>query len=175
MSTTNQIKKNTLPFGGILLVLLGLFILFEQIFDFQMMDGALLTGLGLIFILWGATQRKAGLLVPGGILIGLSAGIILVEDVNSIPEPYAGGAFLLALAAGFGLVTLLVQLFTTEKYWWATIVAAVLSFVGTSVIIMELPDAEPLKQLVEAVFNGLQYIWPLALVGLGLWIIFKRS
>ena len=51
MSTTNQIKMNTLPFGGILLVILGLFILLEQIFDFQMVDGALLTGLGLIFIL----------------------------------------------------------------------------------------------------------------------------
>jgi len=49
-----------------------------------------------------------------------------------------------------------------------------LILVGGGVIIMEMPNAEPLKQTVETIFTASQYIWPLALVGLGPWIIFKR-
>lgn len=174
MSTNNQTQKRTIPFGGIMLILVGCFILLEQIFDFDMTGGVFFAALGLIFILWGATQRKAGLLIPGGILTGLSAGIFLVEDTQTIAEPYEGGAFLLALAAGFALITLLTHLFTIEKHWWAAIVAVVLATVGGGVIILEMPNAEPLKQAVETIFTGLQYIWPLALIGLGLWIILKR-
>lgn len=174
MTTTNPIEKKAIPFGGILLMLLGLFILIEQIFDFEMNGGIFLAALGLIFILWGATQRKAGLLVPGGILTGLSVGVILVEEAGTVPAAYGEGAFLVALAAGFGLITLLVQLFTAEKYWWSLIVAAVLSLIGTGLIIMEMPNAQPLKQVLEAIFNGLQYLWPAALICLGLWIITKR-
>jgi hypothetical protein len=39
---------------------------------------------------------------------------------------------------------------------------------------MEMPNAQPLKQVLEAIFNGLQYLWPAALICLGLWIITKR-
>jgi len=174
MTSSNSVEKKTIPFGGIFLILLGLFILFDQIFDLKMNGGIFLCALGLIFILWGATQRKAGLLVPGGILTGLSIGVILVEDAGTIPASYAEGAFVLALAAGFGLVTLIAQLFTVEKYWWAVIVAGILFIIGTGLIIMGLPNAIFLKSVIEGIFTSMQYLWPQALVCLGICIIFKN-
>jgi cadmium resistance protein CadD (predicted permease) len=104
----------------------------------------------------------------------LSMGIFLVEDVTVVPEHYQGGVFVIALAAGFVLITLLTRIFTREAHWWALIVAGLLSLVGSGIIIIEMPDAGLLQQVVEAVFTASQYLWPLVLVGLGLWIIFKK-
>lgn len=174
MTTSKSIETKTIPFGGILLILLGIYILLEQILDIQMKGGIFLAALGLIFILWGSTQHKAGLLIPGGILTGMSIGIMLVEDSGTIPTLYSEGVFLLALGAGFGLVKILVHLFTTEKYWWAVIVASILALLGSGLIILEMPDTHAIKHLIEVIFTGLQYLWPLALILLGIIIILKR-
>jgi hypothetical protein len=171
----NNIQKKVFPFGGILLVLAGLFMLLAQFVTFDIGGGIFLGALGLFFILWGATNRNAGLLVPGGILTGLSIGVFLVEDANLIADPYQGGAFVVALAAGFALITLLTGLFTGKAHWWALIVTAVLALVGGGIIIVEMPNGGVLQQIVEAVFTASQYLWPLVLVGLGLWIIFKKK
>jgi hypothetical protein len=130
--------------------------------------------LGLFFILWGATNRNAGLLIPGGIVTGLSMGIFLVEDASLIAEHYQGGVFVIALATGFALITLLTRIFTGKAHWWALIVAGILALVGTGIIIVEMPNEGVLKQTVEAIFTASQYLWPLVLVALGLWIIFKK-
>jgi len=174
MTTSKSTETKTIPFGGILLILLGILILLEQIFDIQMKGGIFLAALGLIFILWGSTQHKAGLLIPGGILTGMSIGVMLVEDSGTIPTSYAEGVFLLSLGAGFGLVTILAHLFTIEKYWWAAIVASILSLLGSGLIILEMPDGHVIKQLIEVIFAGLQYLWPLALILLGITIVLKR-
>jgi hypothetical protein len=175
METTNrEIQKKAFPFGGILLVIAGLFLLLNQFVEINLSGGIFFGALGLFFILWGATTRNAGLLIPGGIITGLSMGIFLVEDVTVVPEHYQGGVFVIALAAGFVLITLLTRIFTREAHWWALIVAGLLSLVGSGIIIIEMPDAGLLQQVVEAVFTASQYLWPLVLVGLGLWIIFKK-
>ena len=175
MSTNHENQKKNIPFGGILLILGGLFLLLQQLADFEITGGVFLAGLGLFFILWGATTRKAGLLIPGGIITGISVGVFLVEDVNIIAEPAQGGVFVLALAAGFALVTVLTQLFTPEKNWWALIVASVLALVGGGILIVESPNASALKPVVESIFNASQYFWPLVLVAIGLWIIFRKK
>jgi hypothetical protein len=173
MQTTNNHNK-VIPFGGILLVLAGIFALLQQFVTIEISGGLFLAVLGLFFILWGATQRKAGLLIPGGILVGLSVGVFLVEDVNFIPEHFEGSVFLLSLAAGFALITLLSFIFTSERYWWALIVSGVLTLVGGGVMVLETPDTNALKPLVEAIFNLSNYLWPLVLVAIGLAIIFKK-
>jgi len=175
MSTNHETDKKNIPFGGILLILGGLFLLLQQLADFEITGDVFFAGLGLFFILWGATTRKAGLLIPGGIITGLSIGIFLVEDVNTIAEYYEGGVFVLALAAGFALVTVLSQIFTSEKNWWALIVAGVVALVGGGVMIVESPYSNDLKPIVESIFNASQYFWPLVLIALGLWIIFKKK
>ena len=171
----NNLQKKVFPFGGILLVLAGLFMLLAQFVTFDIGGGIFLGALGLFFILWGATNRNAGLLIPGGILISLSIGVFLVEDANLVPEPYQGGAFVLALALGFALITLLTGLFTDKAHWWALIAAGALALVGVGIIIVEMPNGGTLQQVVEAAFTASQYLWPLVLVSLGLWIIFKKK
>jgi hypothetical protein len=173
-TTDHNLQKKVFPFGGILLVLAGLFMLLNQFVEINIGGGIFFGALGLFFILWGATNRNAGLLIPGGIITGLSIGIFLVEDVTVVPEHYQGGVFVIALGAGFALITLLTRLFTGQAHWWALIVAGILSLVGTGIIIVEMPSEGLLKQTVEAIFNASQYLWPLVLVGLGLWIIFKK-
>ena len=171
----NNLQKKVFPFGGILLVIAGLFMLLNQFVTINISGGIFLAALGLFFILWGATNRNAGLLIPGGILTGLSVGVFLVEDASLIAEPYQGGAFVAALAVGFALITILTRLFTGESHWWALIVAGVLALVGGGIIIVEMPNGGLLQQVVEAAFTASQYLWPLVLVGLGLWIIFKKK
>ena len=173
-ATDKNLQKKVFPFGGILLVLVGLFMLLNQFVEIDLGGGIFFGALGLFFILWGATTRNAGLMVPGGILTGLSVGIFLVEDVNLIPEQYQGGAFVLALGVGFALITLLTRLFADGTHWWALIVAGVLALIGGGIIIVEMPNAGMLRQVVETAFTASQYLWPLVLVGLGLWIIFKK-
>lgn len=173
-STENNTQKKTFPFGGILLVIAGLFMLLNQLVEINLGGGIFFGALGLFFILWGATSRNAGLLIPGGIITGLSIGIFLVEDLNALPEYYQGGGFVISLALGFALITLLTRIFTGQAHWWALIVAGILALVGGGIIIVEMPNASALQTAVEAIFTASQYLWPLVLVGLGLWIIFKK-
>ena len=173
-TTDHNFQKKVFPFGGLLLVIAGIFMLLNQFVEINIGGGVFFGALGLFFILWGATNRNAGLLIPGGILTGLSMAVFLVEDANAIPEYYQGGVFVIALAVGFALITLMTRIFTGQAHWWALIVAGLLALVGGGIIVVEMPNAGMLKQVVEAVFTASQYLWPLVLVGLGLWIIFKK-
>ena len=174
MQAQNQDQKKVFPFGGILLVLAGLFFLLQQVYTIEISGGVFFGALGLFFILWGATAHNAGLLIPGGILTGLSLGVFLVEDAQLVAEYSEGGAFVITLGLGFALITLLTRLFTAETHWWALIAGGILSLVGAGIVIVELPQGGALQHMVETAFNASQYLWPLVLVGLGLWIIFKK-
>jgi len=175
MNNNNQNKKRIFPFGGILLVLAGIFMLLQQFVDFELSGSVFLATLGLFFILLGATSRKHGLLIPGSILTGLSLGVFLTEDTSTlIAAPHDGGVIVLCLAAGFALITLLTQIFTSEKGWWGLIVGGILALVGVGIIIVASPDTSALKTLTETAFRWLNYLWPLVLVGLGIKIIFDK-
>lgn len=175
MQTTNHnLQKKVFPFGGVLLVLGGLFMLLNQFVDINLGGGVFLGALGLFFIIWGATTRNVGLLIPGGILTGLSTGVFLVEDINALPEYAQAGTFVIALGLGFALITVLTRIFTDSTHWWALIVAGILTLVGSGIIIVEMPYGGMIQQVVEVAFTASQYLWPLVLVGFGLWIIFKK-
>jgi len=177
MDNNNHLtEKRTFPFGGILLVLAGLFLMLQQFVDFELSGGVFFGALALFFILWGATTRNIGLLIPGGILAGMSLGVFLIEDnTGLIPEHFEGTTFLLSLALGFVLITILGMIFTNAKAWWALIVAGVMSLVAVGVGIVEAPGSSAIKPIAEALFRSLNYLWPVALVALGLWIILKKN
>ncbi|MBC8506841.1 MAG: hypothetical protein ISR58_00735 [Anaerolineales bacterium] len=175
-NNNHVIEKKAFPFGGILLVLAGFFMLLQQFTVIELTGSIFFGALALFFILWGATTRNIGLLIPGGILSGMSLGVFLIEDnTGIIPEHLEGTTFLLSLALGFALITVLGLIFTNAKAWWALIVAGIMSLVAVGVAIVESPGSSAIKPVAEAFFRSLNYLWPVALVALGLWIIFKKN
>lgn len=87
---------------------------------------------GLAFLFAYLATRTYGLLVPGGILTGLGAALVL--DDLGLTEDTA----LLGLAAGFLLIPL-VQLGTAGHrdagWWWPLIPAGILGTIGTAQLI----------------------------------------
>ena len=92
----------------------------------------LLVGLlGAAFLIAHAVTRTYGLLVPGGILTGLGAGI-LVESQGG-PQ----GAVVLGLGAGFLAIAVVDRIGGTSVgsgWWWPLIPGGVLTAVGGSVM-----------------------------------------
>lgn len=150
--------------SGIAFILLGFFWLANEFIDFNI--GALvLPGLALVFIVWGILTRESGLLVPGGILAGVGAGVYLM---NSLPLGGSGqpGVFLLSLAAGFASVTVLSRVFSDETHWWALWPAFFIGLTGLAL------------SLGGVALTALEFVgtyWPVVLILIGVSIIFRRK
>lgn len=150
--------------SGLILILLGGLFLLDQFIQIPAMGNLFLPGLGLVFLVWGIVTRSSGLLVPGGILTGIGAGVYLM---NALPlegdaEP---GVFLLSFGGGFILITLLSAIFTRETHWWALIPGGILAAIGGALY------------MGGAALDVLQLIgkfWPVALILVGVWVIFRR-
>lgn len=109
-------------------------------------------GLGLVFLAWGLLTRTAGLLIPGGILSGIGAGIILLDGpLVTVDDELRGGAFLIAFAIGWFSITLLSRWFTREPQWWALIPGSILGGIGAFVLLVN----GPLQTLDEETIGGL--------------------
>ena len=171
MSAQAPLKKTTSPrstlIAGIALISIGVLTLVSQFARFPSLELVFLPALALIFLVWGSLTRNGGLLIPGGVLAGIGLGAILVTGpYASLPDEKTGGVFLLAFAAGWVLITLLSAVFTRCVMWWSLIVAGILSVVG-AVLLVGGVALEALALLGK--------LWPLALVGVGAWLILRRK
>jgi hypothetical protein len=167
-STENE-KRTRLPRGviaGSILVLIGVFALLPH---FITLPGtAMLIGLGLVFLAWGLLTRTSGLLIPGGVLTGIFAGTTLIEGpFAQLADPARGGVFLAAFAGGWVLITLL-SLYTESPrpgWTWPLYPAVILALIAAALLAGDLG----LKALELS-----SYIWPVALIGFGLYLVFRR-
>lgn len=150
--------------SGAILIVLGTFLLITQFFDLPNAGMLFLPALGAIFLLWGIFTRTSGLLVPGGILSGIGVGSYLM-DVLPLSGDQDGGVFLLSFGAGFALITLLSVIFTSDKHTWALIPGGILAAIG-AMILMGGAALEVLETFGK--------FWPVILIILGLYVIFKR-
>ncbi len=152
--------------AGVILVLIGVMTFLSQFFPSA---GLLfLPGLAVIFLAWGLLTHKIGLVIPGGVLAGIGAGAILMEGpFKNVQEPAQGGIFLLAFACGFLLISLLSPFVLPERrlMWWPLIPAGFMAFTGAALF------AGPAGL---TVLHYLGYGWPVVLVALGIWMIFRR-
>jgi hypothetical protein len=155
--------------GGVILVLLGLFALLEPHVDIDL-GLFLLPALGVIFLAWGLLARSSGLLIPGGILLGIGSGVILVDGpLSYLPEEQNAGVILCAFAAGWVLVSLfsiIVERQVRKMMWWPLIPAAVLALAGASML---------LDGIFNWAFDLLGLVWPVALIAVGLYLILRRK
>lgn len=115
--------------------------------------------LGLAFLAGYLWRRAYPLLVPAGILLGLTAGIYL-DDVLA---PSIEGV-LLGLGCGFLFIWLVSLAYERRNVWWPL-------FPGGALVLFSLPVTE---EWAERLFEH----WPLLLVGVGVLLVvagFVRS
>lgn len=141
--------------AGLILIALGVALLVAFTTD---VGGEAIVGfLGLAFLVAYATTRAYGYLVPGGILTGLGAGLI----VESLGGPSA--AIPLGLGGGFLAIALIHRLVgpTGSGWWWPLIPGGVLTVVGAS----NLPGIP----------NLWRYLVPVALIAIGGLLLLRRG
>lgn len=154
-------------FAAIILILVGVLALLGRVLPFnagQLFTTYLFLAIGLPLIAAGIYTREAGWFVPGGILTGLAAGFALLVGplTGIVPIENGGAAFLFGLAGGFALITLLSVIFTREHHWWALIPAAIIAFVGLGIVY---------GGVFWETLDWLQWVWPVALILLGIKIL----
>ena len=149
--------------GGTVLILLGVALLIGPLTGWQFTWLALPT-LAVIFLAWGMIMRSFGLIIPGGILAGIALGTALMQNRPGLLDgPDNGGLFLLCFAAGWGLITLLSPLTEGGFRWWPLIPGGIMAVVGTALLTNQLHT-----------LAWLNIAGPLLLIGLGVWVIFRR-
>jgi hypothetical protein len=152
---------------GATLVGIGLFAVVGQFMDAMLVGLLFLPILGLVFLLGGILTHHVPSLISGGVVGGVGAGVLLVERaLGPLSAESRGGVFLLAFAGGWALITLLTALLGLGIRWWPLIPAGVLALVGALLLI----GGDVVQALI---FVG--QLWPLLLVGAGLYVLFRRE
>lgn len=120
--------------------------------------------LGVVFTGWSLVAREWGLLVPGGILTGLGAGILLQRSPD-LSRATESGAFLLCFAGGWLLITALSALHFKRRVLWPLIPALAFAALGAA----QLAGPE-----VRRVLRLVQEFWPWALLAVAAWLLLAR-
>lgn len=153
---------------GFILVALGIVaLLFQWLPDTlgENLGQFLLLGLGVIFLAVGVATRESGWFIPGGILSGLGAGVLLVSSpLAARLGGDEGGWFLLAFAGGWFLIPLLTAIFAEETHWWALIPGGIIAVVGLAVLY---------GGLFLSALEWAGRLWPLALIIGGALLLWK--
>jgi hypothetical protein len=162
-TSTNSSRRSGGIVAGAILVAVGLLTLVGQIPGIEI-GLYFLPALSLIFFVAGFASRNVGLLIPAGIIMGVGAGSILVTELP-LSGTAEGGAFMLALAGGFALITLS-GLVLRKFMYWPLIPAAFIALFGVALLSGE-TGLSALKML--------RYVWPVALILAGGALILKRK
>jgi hypothetical protein len=166
-NTTRTSRRSGGLVAGSILILIGVLSLSQFIPGLDL-DFFFLPAMGLIFLAAGLLSRTPGLLVPGGILMGVGAGALLVDGQGFLPMLGAldrGGVFMLSMAGGFALISA-TSLLIGKRMFWALIPAFFMALVGAALLIGE----TGLMAL-----QVLGYAWPVVLIALGAALILRRK
>jgi len=167
------VVKNKRPnlLGGLILVLVGVLALVANFLGNTPYTLWFLPLLGIIFLASGIIAGKRGLLIPGGILLGIGVGTLLVAHYLTPPsEEMQGGIFMLAFAGGWVLITLLSLVVKdaedqTRVMWWPLIPGGIIGAIGAALLLGE-------KGQVALEYFGKG--WPVILIAGGLYLILRR-
>jgi hypothetical protein len=133
----------TSGFVALLLLTAGVLVLAGRVVP--AVGDSLALAVGIELLVWAGVTREDGLLVAGGATSGIGLGVLLAAWPLRDAEPnVVGGAFVVAVAAGFLLVAILGQWWQRRQVW-AWITALVAAAVGAALM----TGAEVLGQLIE--------------------------
>ena len=146
---------------AVILILIGLAGLAAQMFDVTANLGGLIVLLiGAVFLVAFAFTRQYGYLVPGGIMTGLGAGIVVSEGLALTGEQ-TGGTIVLGLGLGFVSIGVIGAIARVDPHHWGPIVpGGILGVIGGALLIG--------GQAVDL----LDY-WGVVAVGLGLLVLWR--
>lgn len=142
---------------GLVLIIIGALLLLGQQHLLRGDLTVLIIGTGLL-ILYAFTGQY-GLLIPGGILTGLGAGIALREWVGA-----EGASVVLGLGLGFLFIYVVDLARGTRRAaaWWPVIPGGILAAIG----VLMVARATGTLQTIAA-------WWPVVLVALGIWLLLR--
>lgn len=167
------VVKNKRPglVGGLILVLIGVLALVGNIIQSTRYELWFLPALGVIFLASGIIAGKRGLLIPGGILLGIGAGVFIQEQFYpNLDGTMQGGLFMVAFACGWALITLLSLVVKdtedqTKVMWWPLIPGGIIGAIGAALLLGEKGTVA-----LEYFSKG----WPVILIASGLYLILRR-
>jgi hypothetical protein len=126
----------------------------------------ILLTIGGVFIIAGIISRQSGWFIPGGILAGIGMGVAAtLWAVDDYSGEVAGGSFLLLFSLGWALIPILSIIFTDDRHLWALIPGGIIAMVGVGLI---------WGGMALDVLEFLGDIWPVFLILIGVYILFKR-
>ncbi len=153
---------------GLTLVVIGVMTLAANLWSSELIGLFVLPALGVIFLAWGFLQRRAGLMIPGGILTGLGLGTLAQQTLFvSASGEVRGALVVMGLALGFLVIMPLSQLVEGRFHWWPAIPGGILLIISLAML------AGPGG---AAVLNALGTLWPVALIAVGaylLWMMYR--
>lgn len=152
--------------AGAILIAVGLITFFAQVLPWEWLGLFVLPAIGLVFVIAGFVAGSWGLMIPGGILSGLGAGVLLQHYMPELTPEMRGGIILLSLALGFAAIIPLSALVAGPRSYWPLFVAVPLGLVGTAVLV----GGAALTALHLA-----GYAWPLILIALGVYLVWCRT
>lgn len=134
-----------------------------SVFDFVLVVG---TAIGLVYLAAGWRTRLLGLIIAGGVVTGLAAGLAFSWGFMSAARPLAQtGAMLIWFGVGWLLVTVVVRLSMHRLIWWPLIPGGILAVVGWGLYVSGNP-----KNAMSLLGNT----GSLMMVALGLYLILIR-
>ena len=154
--------------GGVLLIAFGLLALFSQLFEGFEFWPFIIIGVGAMFFVGMVAGGKstAALAIPGSIIsvIGL---MLLVQSVTGHWESWAYGWTVILMSVGLGIFIM---------GWWAENPAQRASGLGVlrvGAILFVIFGA--FFEMIFQSFALADYIFPVALILLGVYLVFRRS
>lgn len=144
---------------GVLLIAVGAAI--AAITWFQVGGEIIVPTIGVIFLVAYAATRNYGFLVPGGILTGLGAGIVVQSALSTEGSPVP---ILLGLGLGFVAIWVVDEMVAqAANRWWPLVPGVGLVLIGGGYWVGGQRALDTLGP----------YIVPLVLVALGLWLLLR--
>lgn len=160
---TRHEDRRDKAFIGALLVGVGLFVLIGTLLRSEIVGLLILPLLGLAFLGYGFYKHEFGFTIPGSILTGLGAALLLVVYVPALAGPAAGGVFMIGLALGFVAIAFISLYFERKVAWWPLVPGGIIGAVG---VLLMFGTAEAIS-----VLQVMGLLWPLVLIIVGAYIL----
>ncbi len=128
--------------GGIMAALGLCFLLSDR--SFLSFVLYLVTGIGVILLVWGVFWRLYGLIIPGSLLVTTGPAIYIAWGTATAVNPLSKtGLMIAAIAFGWGLIVFFTRLALARFIWWPLIPGGVMAVVGLGLYIGGDPGSAP--------------------------------